>query len=915
MSNAGTGSWGMTREELDLHIIDNIDRAISEGWIKVCYQPIVRGSNDRVCSEEALARWTEPDGLSLLPDDFIPPLEKSGQIDKLDLFMIESVIEGIQIRREAGLFVVPISVNLSREDYNDRDIVGEICRRIDEADIDRHLIQIEITESTLGSDFDFVKGQIDRLRELGFKVCMDDFGSGYSSLDFLQKTDVDALKLDVGFMREFDTNYKTRIIITQLVRLASALGIDTIAEGVETEEQVEFLKEAGCGKLQGFYYCSPIPVEEIIERNRKGIQIGFENPEEASYFETIGRISLFDLDDVSSEDTTALQKYFETLPVAILEYNGESVHIARCNKSYKNFMKEHLGIGDTSRWFDQAPKLHENHSAIFELFEQSRGLGHRYIFDERFEGDIGVTGFIRHSADNEVTGYSAFTIAILSQKDLAETAGVSFAHAARALSADYVNLYYVDIKTDDFIEYNPDPDHSNMSVERHGHDFFEASKRDAHYAIYHEDLGRFLGECRKENILRILDATGNFNLSYRLVIDGEPVYVNMKAVSVDRDHIVIGVNNVDAYMRHKEALERAREESITYARITALSGEYIAIYTVDPSNDDYIEYSATKEYEGLGLAKSGRSFFDETLRLADDTLYPEDLNAFRMVCTKENILRDIAQSGLFEFSYRLLIGSVPVYVSLKAAMVEEKDGPRIIVGVSNIDERVRRSQDYEDSLNEARELAMIDGLTGVKSKRAYLEVEARLNEEISSGLDPEFAIVMLDLNGLKAINDAHGHQTGDNYLKAGCKAICEVFDHSPVFRVGGDEFVAVVRGRDYEDLDKLVEKMRRHNTLCIESRGREAALGIYDIGSAADDHADAARKMTIEAGASDRDKARDIDYSAANAGQIYDFDPADVVIACGVSCFNKDSDMYVSDVFDRADLAMYENKKALKEQK
>ena len=893
----------MTETQRRRYIIENFERAMSESWLRVWYQPVVRGSNGRVCSEEALSRWAEPGKDMILPGSFIPVLEEAGLTGRLDLYVLDRVLEDFRRRSEAGLYIVPVSINLSRKDFESRDMPEEIRRRVDGAGVDMKKIAIEVTETALGSDFEQMSAQIKRLRDMGFRVCMDDFGSGYSSLDFLQKTDVDALKLDLNFMREFETNEKTRLIVTQLVRMISSLGMDTVAEGVETEEQFEFLREIGCTKMQGFWFCEAVPLEEIIARYREGRQIGFENPDETDYYEALGRISLFDLDDTASDeqapdDKSALQRYFASLPVAVLEYNGDIIRIVRCNRSYKEFVKEVFGITGTERSDDHAPRLHEKGAEIFELFERCRGLGRRLLFEERVSDRMNINGFIRHSADNEVTGYSAFTLAILSSKDFDESSGVTFARAARALSSDYINLYYVNDQTGEFTEYNPDAVRSNLSVERRGHDFFNTSRKDAEKAIYPDDRAKFLSEFRKEYILEVLEQQGTFTLSYRLMTDGEPIYVNMKAVRVDGEHIVIGVNDVDAYMRHKEALERAEQESITYARITALAGNYLAIYTVDPVSDEYIEYSATKEIEDFGIAEKGTDFFGEMIRNGRDAVFGEDFEGYQVICTKENILRDIEQTGLFEFNYRLMMGDEPVHVSLRAARVEEKDGPRIIVGISNIQERMARSQQYETALKEARAMITTDGLTGVKNKGAYLNAEAELNEQIRDGADPEFAVVVADLNGLKEINDQHGHQTGDNFLKAGCRAICDIFDHSPVFRVGGDEFAIIARGRDYEHIDELMEKMAAHNERCIEARKSEG------------EGYSAAKRMTIAAGTHDRDSRVERDYTDASAGAIYDFDPEDVVIAAGMARFGGDPD--VAAVFDRADLAMFENKKELK---
>jgi len=893
-------------EERRKYFIENLDRALDEGWIVLYYQPVIRGSNERICFEEALARWVEPGKPMALPDEFIPVLEDEGIVHRIDLYMIDQILSNFRIREASGLQLLPVSVNLSRCDFDGVNLAEEIRSRVDGAGIDRSMLYLEITESVLGSDFDYMSSEIKKLRDMGFKVCLDDFGSGYSSLSFLKNIDVDIIKLDLNFMKEFRTNEKTRIIVSQLMRLVSSLAIDSVAEGVENPDEFEFLKESGCSKMQGYYFCEPLRLEEIIEHNTRGdLTFYIENPEESDYYEKIGRVSLFSLDG-DTEETGLLSKYFDTIPVAILEYNGESVHLVRCNHSYKKFLSDTFGVSGDDLGGDHAPALHRSKAGIFELFKRSRNMDRRLLFEERISDKATINGFIRHTADNEITGYSAYTLAILKSKDFESNSGVSFALAAKALSADYIHLYYVNDKTDEFTEYNPDASIGNLSVERRGSDFFNASIRDAETAVHPDDRETFKMEFSKEYVLRILELEGTYSLSYRLMKDGEPLYVNMKAVRIDSDHIVIGVNNVDSYMRHKEELERAQEESLAYARISALSGDFIAMYTVDPDTDGYMEYSSTGGYEDLGLAKTGQDFFGETRRLAGDIIHAEDLEGFKLLFTKDNVLRDIEDNGLFEFNYRMMIGDEAVHVSLKAAMVEEKTGQRIIVGISNIDERIKRSQEYETSLREAREMIMVDSLTGVKNKHAYLDAETELDEQIEEGRASEFAIVIMDLNGLKDINDTHGHKTGDNFLKAGCRAITDIFGKDSIYRVGGDEFVFIAKGQDYERVDELVKKMNIHNERCIDNRklfGTNAACA--DVNKKA-----MARRMTIAAGSYDRDSRAVRDYTDASAGQIFRFDPADVVIACGMARFEGDAS--VADVFDRADLAMFENKKALK---
>ena len=207
------------------YVIDNLDRAISEKWIRAYYQPIVRTANGKVSDEEALEIWIDPEFGMLSPAEFIPILEDAKLIYKVDLHMVDEILKKMKDQAAAGLYVVPSSVNLSRTDFDACDIVKEITDRVDAAGIDRSMLTIEITESVVGSDFDFIKEQVERFQRLGFHVWMDDFGSGYSSLDVLQSIHFDLIKLDMRFMKQFDNGDKSRVIITELMKMALCLGI------------------------------------------------------------------------------------------------------------------------------------------------------------------------------------------------------------------------------------------------------------------------------------------------------------------------------------------------------------------------------------------------------------------------------------------------------------------------------------------------------------------------------------------------------------------------------------------------------------------------------------------------------------------------------------------------------------------
>ena len=432
----------------------------------------------------------------------------------------------------------------------------------------------------------------------------------------------------------------------------------------------------------------------------------------------------------------------------------------------------------------------------------------------------------------------------------------TYSNIVRALSADYTFLYYVNLETDRFVEYNTGGKGREMAEARREDDFFNASRRDARKMLHPADQDVFIKAFTKENILRCINKNGTFTLTYRLLVNGVPSYVNMKATRMEGDekHIIIGVNNVDAQMKYQEEAERIREERITYSRMTALAGNYIGIYTVNPATDYYVEYSATRDYEGLGLTKEGNDFFGVSRAESGRAIYEEDLPRFLSMFTKEKMMEEIGQNGIYELMYRLMIDGTPTYVSLKAALVEEKDGSRLIVGVSNIDARIKREQEYANNLTEARNKANIDALTGVKNKHAYADAEANLDRRIRENQPVAFAVTVCDVNGLKKINDELGHQAGDQFIRNACMIVCKVFAHSPVFRIGGDEFAVISQGADYENIDRLLDQIAEHNQ--------------------------------------------------KNA------DAAGVVIACGMSKFNNDNN--VAAVFGRADALMYENKKKLK---
>jgi diguanylate cyclase (GGDEF)-like protein len=403
----------LKRSEINIHIIQNLDKAIEEEWIQVYYQPIVRASNGKICDEEALARWIDPELGFLSPGFFIPALEEYKLIYKLDLYVLEHVLKKMKKLKELGFHVVPQSINLSRMDFESCDIVDEICKRVDAEGIDHSMISIEITESVIGERFDFMKEQIARFRSLGFPVWMDDFGSGYSSLDVLHQLHFDLIKFDMRFMERFDEGEEGKIIVTELVNMAISLGMDTLCEGVELAEQAEFLKEIGCTRIQGFYYGKPIPFDVVIKMINGGSDLTFENPEESNYYASIGRLNLYDFSTLSNDNDEILTRYFNTLPMCIIEVNGFKLWYNRCNSSYRDFLERTMNITYNTNERDFYDANERKESKFLKGLFQCGKYGGRLVIDEEVGQDTVVHTLIRRIAVNPVTGTSAVAVAVL----------------------------------------------------------------------------------------------------------------------------------------------------------------------------------------------------------------------------------------------------------------------------------------------------------------------------------------------------------------------------------------------------------------------------------------------------------------------------------------------------------------------
>lgn len=252
------------RQKLEGNIIDSMEQALAEKQFLVYYQPKHNLRKDCTGGAEALVRWVHPEFGFMNPGAFIPLFEKNGFIRKLDNYVWERVCQDLARWKQQGVPVVPVSVNISRRDFEDDNLAETIIQRVADYGLEPKDLHLEITESAYSDNPEKIAKAMSILHDHGFVIELDDFGAGYSSLTFLNNSNLDVMKIDMSIIRK-DVPGSERNVLELCLNTAKLLGMKTVAEGVETKEQVERLRALGCDYIQGYYYSAPRPLKQFEE--------------------------------------------------------------------------------------------------------------------------------------------------------------------------------------------------------------------------------------------------------------------------------------------------------------------------------------------------------------------------------------------------------------------------------------------------------------------------------------------------------------------------------------------------------------------------------------------------------------------------------------------------------------------------
>ena len=432
-------------------------------------------------------------------------------------------------------------------------------------------------------------------------------------------------------------------------------------------------------------------------------------------------------------------------------------------------------------------------------------------------------------------------------------------HIASVMAQDYEAIFYIDTEKGEYIEFARDRKSEPIHMLPGGTDFYKEFGENIAENVYPEDREAAENFFQKENMLKSLEGKRSFSCKYRFMVDGEPRFLLITFMRAgDEKHIILYEKDINDELMAEKKRKESLKKTVTFSQIAeSLASNYDEIYYVDTEDSSYVGYEFNNIYGQLQISRSGADFFGESLARIPQVIHKQDCEALLEFVNRDNMITSMENCKVRSVDYRIVVGGITRYVRMTVR--KTSDGKHFIIGVENIDDEIKREKQHLRALKTEKELARRDELTGTKNKTAYKELEESVQSNIDNGMDYlPFALVVCDANNLKTINDTQGHVAGDEYIKASAKLICDTFVHSPVFRVGGDEFVAFLRGDDYTMRNELMNRLR----------------------------------------------SKVLENKKSGSG---------AVLALGMAEFEPDKDSFVSEIFDRADKEMYENKQRIKE--
>lgn len=803
--------------ELKKYIQDNVDEAIKNNYLQVYYQPVIRSISGHLCGFEALSRWFDPKYGVIGPDVFVPALEEKHLSYKLFEHVVDEVTDlQREIVNKKGS-VVQISINLSKEDFDSINPLEYLENAVNKNNLKRWYFAIEITESVILKNRELINNYINAFRKAGYQVWMDDFGSGYSSLSVLKDFEFDEIKLDMQFMHNFDDRSKK--IVKSVIDMAKDIGISTLAEGVETKEQVEFLKDAGCSKIQGFYFSKPAAIRECsIWMKREKIEIETEKewdalqsiktfkfyPDRAfgfviDYGIKDGFLAVYasplikkqlsrdgfktrvDIDQLMNGFNLPFARRFRKLAkLAVVSHKKERLEFIMNKYNYRLQMKQ-MGNFDGKPVFLVEVLDITNEEKIEDSLNNEILNNVLNVFDVVYEVDFSSGKFkvITSSNPEERTGE------ILDWKQIQSKVNYD----------DQVRLSNIMSKSD-----------IKSAIEKTGRGYFNELLRikqeDGSYQWTTLSMTMLPETNGNKYLVCFAPSTFAFvnNPSQLAKIVFEDTVKDDSTLSIDYDlpNDIITADQEPTVVQTSEYTNNYSETELNHETLMAIMNIFYSIGEVDLENDTILPFSIPEvELNLMGSDKQGFNFFINKWSkeyIADK--YQKSLKDFANV---RKLSARLTHIGIQSMTYvHKTLGWSKIYI-IPALRDEDGRVIRAVYAVQNINEEM-----HAEALINYR--AEHDALTGLLNRNAYMRVTKQLMDE-----EKDVTFIIMDVDHFKNVNDTYGHEKGDWILQTVANDLNEITDDNDyVIRMGGDEFVVIKQGSD-ENLEVIKNNIEELN--------------------------------------------------------------------------------------------------------
>ena len=786
--------------ELEQYIVDHLDEAIEKNYIKPYFQPVIRTVSRQLCGMEALARWDDPIWGLLPPGSFIDVLERHRRIHELDSCIVRQVCTLYREAVQGRGVLIPVSINLSRLDYELCDIFEVVEEAVQANMMPRSFLCIEITESALNENGALMHQYIDRFRNAGYQVWMDDFGSGYSSLNVLKDFLFDELKVDMWFLSDF--HQRSRKILSSIVHMAKEIEIQTLVEGVETEEQFRFLRNIGFEKVQGYLFGKPMPYLECIRHVlQQGLSV--EAPMHRGYYDQLGRLDVLSATPfLSPEDRKSLisGRELNSIPLAVLELRDETVRLLLTNDAFDEASGAIdwltiFGNIETDPEMRDAIRLRDMSAHMERLLEEARssGNGKMYFVDngEYFELQA-----------KRIAGHGALCSVLLRLDNLSRGAEIDrqekLDEGLRAIYALYDQVSVMDIDKMSFTPLYADSKEVQAPREE---DLRSVHRRYSEEWIYAEDRPRFLLLTDPETLAERVVHSGRGYVSTYLrtrLFHGNYVWKLYIVLHIRDSIYFLLVREAQSEISDAFAISGGQTERVEDIFKPASLWQNFTL------NSSLKFFWKDRDRRFMGASRSFLDFYgfqslkdilgktDEDMgwHIHADSYQHDEWSVIREGVSTHNVPGSCIIRGE---NQNIVASKMPLY---------DRNGQ--IKGLLGYFFQLDEFPGGQNAVKRAR----LEPLTGLLNARGLAEDLYSYQDEYELR-KIDFARIHISIKDFNITNQKFGYDFGDSVIKAVAGTIMRCCGAtSSVARLNGSNFVILTQFHHQSDLDSLVSRLR-----------------------------------------------------------------------------------------------------------